>query len=234
MHYTQSRIFPVGEEDPALRDDPRLTLFTPRSQGEARAAQLRTDAASLAMLPLGGGVAPALFHSRPTPSPSTCKAAFEHDTTATVLSSLIIAGLLLSYAPQYIRIIRHKNSEGFSPLFLLLGATSSASSLGNIVTLQWGQVACCQYLVRHRGSFEPEAAICLADHALPLFRSRFRPPHMDLHAHASSYSSSYTLQSPQSKGQCAESVLGIAQVFTQWFCFSLMCVRTLLPLPMRS
>ncbi|BGO89831.1 hypothetical protein NBRC10512_005600 [Rhodotorula toruloides] len=135
------------------------------------------------MLPLGGGVAPALFHSRPTPSPSTCKAAFEHDTTATVLSSLIIAGLLLSYAPQYIRIIRHKNSEGFSPLFLLLGATSSASSLGNIVTLQWGQVACCQYL---------------------------------------------------SKGQCAESVLGIAQVFTQWFCFSLIFILYLVYYPLSS
>ncbi|BGO97934.1 hypothetical protein NBRC10513v2_001930 [Rhodotorula toruloides] len=135
------------------------------------------------MLPLGGGVALALFHSRPTPSPSTCKAAFEHDTTGTVLSSLIIAGLLLSYAPQYIRIIRHKNSEGFSPLFLLLGATSSASSLGNIVTLQWGQVACCQYLT---------------------------------------------------KGQCAESVLGIAQVFTQWFCFSLIFILYLVYYPLSS
>lgn len=93
-------------------------------------------------------MASTVMHSRPTPSPSTCRAAHEHDATANVLSSLIIAGLFLSYLPQWIRIVRHKNSEGFSPLFLLLGATSSASSLGNIVTLQWGQVACCKYLVR--------------------------------------------------------------------------------------
>lgn len=88
-----------------------------------------------------------LYHSRPIPSPHTCKAAYTHDRTSLVLSLLIVIGLVVSYLPQWVRIIRHKNSEGFSPMFLLLGATSSASSLANIVTLQWSQVACCQYLV---------------------------------------------------------------------------------------
>ncbi|KAG0659498.1 hypothetical protein C6P46_005135 [Rhodotorula mucilaginosa] len=87
-----------------------------------------------------------ILHSRLVPSPRTCKASYTHDTPTLVLSSLIIAGLILSYVPQWYRIIKHKNSEGFSPMFLLLGATSSASSLANIVTLQWSQVACCQYL----------------------------------------------------------------------------------------
>lgn len=95
------------------------------------------------------------LHSRLVPSPRTCKASYTHDTPTLVLSSLIIAGLVLSYVPQWYRIIKHKNSEGFSPMFLLLGATSSASSLANIVTLQWSQVACCRYLVSHRAYIFP-------------------------------------------------------------------------------
>ncbi|GAA5862856.1 hypothetical protein JCM3774_006664 [Rhodotorula dairenensis] len=88
----------------------------------------------------------AILHSRPVPSPHTCRASYVHDTPTLVLSACIIAGLVLSYVPQWYRIVRHKNSEGFSPMFLLLGATSAASSLANIVTLQWSQIACCRYL----------------------------------------------------------------------------------------
>ncbi|GAA6025369.1 hypothetical protein JCM10207_001366 [Rhodosporidiobolus poonsookiae] len=86
------------------------------------------------------------LHANPPVSRETCKAAFSHNRTGEILSLCIVIGLLLSYAPQFYRIVKSKNSEGFSPLFLLLGATSSASSLGNIVTLQFGQIACCQYL----------------------------------------------------------------------------------------
>ncbi|GAA5933261.1 hypothetical protein JCM3775_002589 [Rhodotorula graminis] len=86
------------------------------------------------------------LHSRPVVSPEACHAAYEHDPVAFTLSACICIGLVLSYLPAYYRIVRHHNSEGYSPWFLLLGATSSASSLANIVTLQWGQVACCQYL----------------------------------------------------------------------------------------
>ncbi|GAA5999379.1 PQ-loop repeat-containing protein [Rhodotorula paludigena] len=87
-----------------------------------------------------------LLHARPIASPSTCRANYVHDPVGMALSGAIVVGLLLSYLPAFVRIVRHRNSAGYSPLFLLLGATSSASSLGNIVTLQWGQVACCQYL----------------------------------------------------------------------------------------
>ncbi|GAA5926670.1 hypothetical protein JCM10213_002419 [Rhodosporidiobolus nylandii] len=125
----------------------------------------------------------AALHSRAPISPSTCRAAHVHDRTGMILSLSIVVGLIISYIPQHARIIRSKNSEGFSPLFLLLGATSSASSLACIVTQQWGQVACCQYL---------------------------------------------------SAGQCFESVLGIAQVFVQWFCFNLIFVLYLLYYPLSS
>ncbi|KAK4058614.1 hypothetical protein OIO90_000058 [Microbotryomycetes sp. JL221] len=122
----------------------------------------------------------AVAHARPLPSPSTCKAAFQHDRTTEILSACIVVGLIVSYVPQHYRIIAHRTSAGFSPLFLLLGATSSASSLLNIVTLQWGQIACCRYL---------------------------------------------------SGGQCFESMLGIAQVFFQWFCFNLIFILYLIYYP---
>ncbi|GAA5941836.1 PQ-loop repeat-containing protein [Sporobolomyces koalae] len=125
----------------------------------------------------------AALHSRPIVSRETCAAAFQHNRTGEILSTCIVVGLVVSYAPQFYRIIRYRNSEGFSPLFLFLGATSSASSLGNIVALQWGQVACCKYLTG---------------------------------------------------GQCFESVLGIVQIFTQWFCFNLVFVLYLLYYPLHA
>ncbi|GAA5883382.1 hypothetical protein JCM16303_006721 [Sporobolomyces ruberrimus] len=123
------------------------------------------------------------LHSRPIVSRQTCRSAFSHNRTGEILSICIVVGLVISYIPQHYRIIRHRNSDGFSPLFLFLGATSSASSLGNIVTLQWGQVACCKYLTA---------------------------------------------------GQCFESVLGIVQIFTQWFCFNLIFVLYLLYYPLHA
>lgn len=40
------------------------------------------------------------LHSRPVPSPATCRAAFKHDQTAQILSILIVIGLIISYLPQ--------------------------------------------------------------------------------------------------------------------------------------
>lgn len=70
-----------------------------------------------------------------------------HDGTAFTLSALISVGLLISYIPQHARIIYYKSSEGIDPTFLLLGSTSSASSLLNIVALSWTAVRCCPFLV---------------------------------------------------------------------------------------
>ncbi|PWZ03041.1 hypothetical protein BCV70DRAFT_10509 [Testicularia cyperi] len=69
-----------------------------------------------------------------------------HDPVAVYLSSFLCIGLIISYLPQIIRIIRNKSSQGFSPWFLLLGATSAASSFLNVVSLQWGIVRCCPEL----------------------------------------------------------------------------------------
>ncbi|OQE94664.1 hypothetical protein PENNAL_c0003G09498 [Penicillium nalgiovense] len=64
----------------------------------------------------------------------------------TVLSVLIILGILCSYLPQHIRIISRRSSFGISPYFILLGVTSGTSAFANILvfpsTAQ--DVACCQ------------------------------------------------------------------------------------------
>ncbi|CDR88329.1 uncharacterized protein SPSC_04156 [Sporisorium scitamineum] len=69
-----------------------------------------------------------------------------HDPVAVYLSIFLCVGLVVSYLPQIFRIILKKSSQGFSPWFLLLGATSSASSFLNVVALQWGIVSCCPSL----------------------------------------------------------------------------------------
>ncbi|PWN32151.1 uncharacterized protein FA14DRAFT_162386 [Meira miltonrushii] len=76
--------------------------------------------------------------------PKECKS--EHSKIQTGLSLFLCMGLVISYLPQLFRIILKRSSIGFSPWFLFLGATSSASSFLNVVTLQWPTVSCCQYL----------------------------------------------------------------------------------------
>ncbi|ORY33152.1 hypothetical protein BCR39DRAFT_521481 [Naematelia encephala] len=81
---------------------------------------------------------------RPPPDPSQCSGT--HDVPTLVLSLGLCTGLVISYLPQHIRIIRAGTSEGFSPWFLLLGATSSASGMLNILIVQWPLFRCCRIL----------------------------------------------------------------------------------------
>lgn len=76
--------------------------------------------------------------------PPSCKP--HHSTLETSLSLFLCMGLVVSYLPQIVRIIIKRSSLGFSPWFLFLGATSSASSFLNVVSLQWAVVSCCQWL----------------------------------------------------------------------------------------
>jgi len=67
-----------------------------------------------------------------------------HDIFTTILTTGLCLGLVLSYLPQHYRIISKNTSEGFSPWYLLLGSTSSASGMLNVVMLQWDIVRCCR------------------------------------------------------------------------------------------
>ncbi|WVQ93119.1 hypothetical protein IAU59_000183 [Kwoniella sp. CBS 9459] len=69
-----------------------------------------------------------------------------HDVPTLVLSLLLCTGLIISYLPQHLRIINAKSSEGFSPWYLLLGATSSASGMLNLLIVQWPLFRCCRVI----------------------------------------------------------------------------------------
>jgi len=74
----------------------------------------------------------------------TCR--FASDWTENSLTALLIFGLFASYVPQHLRIIRAGTSIGFSPWFLLLGSTSSAAAMLNIITLQYPVIRCCAHM----------------------------------------------------------------------------------------
>ncbi|BEI85155.1 hypothetical protein CcaverHIS002_0505560 [Cutaneotrichosporon cavernicola] len=78
----------------------------------------------------------------PPPDPSQCPS--HHDPYTLTLSILLCTGLVISYLPQHYRIISTGTSEGLSPWFLLLGATSSASGMLNLLILQWPLFQCCR------------------------------------------------------------------------------------------
>jgi len=69
-----------------------------------------------------------------------------HDWFNDLLTFGLCCGLIISYLPQHFRIINSKSSEGFSPVFLLLGTTSSAATMFNMITLQAEIVKCCRVI----------------------------------------------------------------------------------------
>ncbi|KAG5462205.1 MAG: hypothetical protein BJ554DRAFT_5496 [Olpidium bornovanus] len=121
-------------------------------------------------------------------SPSGCPIP-SHDALEIAVGLLLLLGMVVSYLPQvggdqeslpvdalekhspqqHYRIIFTKSSEGFSPIFLLMGAVATNCGTLNIVLLQWGLFGCC--------------------------RTAF------------------------TAGDCAASLLGVAQVGTQWVMF---------------
>ncbi|KAJ9602725.1 hypothetical protein H2200_012919 [Cladophialophora chaetospira] len=62
------------------------------------------------------------------------------------LSLFILFGILISYLPQHIRIIRLRSSYGLSPYFVLLGTTSGTCAFANILVLPRSRadIACCR------------------------------------------------------------------------------------------
>ncbi|KAI0633969.1 hypothetical protein C8Q77DRAFT_714608 [Trametes polyzona] len=69
-----------------------------------------------------------------------------HNAAQNALTAFMCIGITISYLPQHWRIISAKSSQGFSPWFLLLGSTSSASGMLNIIVMQWGIIRCCRVL----------------------------------------------------------------------------------------
>lgn len=72
-----------------------------------------------------------------------CHSVSDGDWFVNALTIFLIIGLVVSYSPQHFRIIQMGSSEGISPLFLLLGSTSSAAGMLNVIALSWPTIQCC-------------------------------------------------------------------------------------------
>jgi len=81
---------------------------------------------------------------RPPPDPSQCPNT--HDPWTLALSLFLCIAAVVSYLPQHLRIIWAGTSEGFSPWYLLLGATSGSAGVLNILIVQWQLFRCCRVL----------------------------------------------------------------------------------------
>ena len=68
------------------------------------------------------------------------------DPFTVLLASFLLVGIVGSYLPQHIKLIRHRTSEGLSPWWVLLGGLSSIAAIGNILTLPASRVdiGCCK------------------------------------------------------------------------------------------
>jgi len=60
--------------------------------------------------------------------------------------SLLIVWMLVSYVPQYARIVARQSAEGLSTLYILLGSMSGICAVANILILPASQVdiGCCR------------------------------------------------------------------------------------------
>lgn len=65
-------------------------------------------------------------------------------------NSALLAWLLVSYIPQFARIIGRKSAEGLSTLYILLGSISGTCAVANIMVLPTSQtdIACCRHYTR--------------------------------------------------------------------------------------
>lgn len=63
-----------------------------------------------------------------------------------VVSVGLAIGIVASYVPQHVRIIRRKTSEGLSPWFLLLGVLSGMCAVCNIFLLARPVFGCCKFI----------------------------------------------------------------------------------------
>ncbi|KAF8341215.1 uncharacterized protein EI90DRAFT_3278902 [Cantharellus anzutake] len=106
-----------------------------------------------------------------------------HDPLALVLTVGVTIGIIVSYLPQHFRIVTKRSSEGLSPWFLLLGSTSCAAGMLNVVALQWPVIKCCHQvsaglcLENLGGVFQVVIQWCLFTTTLVLFLV-FYPPHL--------------------------------------------------------
>ena len=88
----------------------------------------------------------AAFISIRTAATDHCRNLENPNPFTVTLAGVLVAGILVSYLPQHIKIIQRRSSEGLSPWWVLLGGLSSIAAIGNILTLPASRadVGCCK------------------------------------------------------------------------------------------
>ena len=75
-----------------------------------------------------------------------CAALARPNAFTVALAGVLVVGIIGSYVPQHVKIIRNRTSEGLSPWWVLLGGLSSIAAIGNILTLPQSRadIRCCK------------------------------------------------------------------------------------------
>lgn len=74
---------------------------------------------------------------------SKCEA-FKNPSRYNLTVSLVLTiGIVFSYIPQHVRVVKRRSSEGISPWFLLLGVLSAICAVSNILLLGGPIYHCC-------------------------------------------------------------------------------------------
>ncbi|EWC47753.1 hypothetical protein DRE_02953 [Drechslerella stenobrocha 248] len=75
-----------------------------------------------------------------------CEELSSPSTASFIVSCTLVLWTIISYIPQYSRMITRQSAEGLSTLYILLGAASGVCAVGNILVLPSSQVdiGCCR------------------------------------------------------------------------------------------
>ena len=72
-----------------------------------------------------------------------CSALQDKATVSVIFGALLALGVLCSYVPQEIKIVRRRTSEGLSFLYLICASLQNYFSTLNVVLVQIAQFECC-------------------------------------------------------------------------------------------
>ena len=70
----------------------------------------------------------------------------ENSLTSIFVGGFIITAILLTYLPQYYKIVKNKSTEGISYFFLLLGNLSNFTNFFGSLLLNYQIIDCCSYI----------------------------------------------------------------------------------------
>ncbi|RKP00482.1 hypothetical protein CXG81DRAFT_2254, partial [Caulochytrium protostelioides] len=77
-----------------------------------------------------------------------------HSGVKLLFAAFLCVGLVASFTPQYVKLVRARSSQGINPLYLLLGIMSNFCVVANLALLQRPVMACCWHVWTFRVCLE--------------------------------------------------------------------------------